>query len=151
MPLLNYTTTISADKTVAEIQKKLASHGATAILCEYDNGRVKALSFRVETPHGILPFRLPVDYGAVLQVLNRDSKVPRYLQTEEQAVKVCWRILKDWVEAQLAIFETEMVTLEQVFLPYLIIDEGRTLYDRMVSTKFLLGAGASSQNEAKKT
>ena len=143
MPLLNYTTTISADKTVAEIQKNLASHGATAILCEYDNGSVKALSFKVETPHGILPFRLPVNYDAVLQVLTRDSKVPRSLRTKEQAVKVCWRILKDWVEAQVAIFETEMVPFEQVFLPYLLIDGDKTLYDRMISTKFLLGAGQS--------
>ena len=36
MPLLNYTTTIAAHKTIAEIQQMLAKAGANAILSEYD-------------------------------------------------------------------------------------------------------------------
>ncbi|WP_189339127.1 hypothetical protein [Williamsia muralis] len=39
---------------------------------------------------------------------------PKY-QTPEHALRVAWRITKDWVEAQLAIIETQMVTPAQVF------------------------------------
>jgi hypothetical protein len=33
---------------------------------------------------------------------------------------VSWRLINDWVEAQMTIVETTMVQLEQVFLPYVI-------------------------------
>ena len=60
MPLLNYTTRVSVDKTVGEIRKCLASHAAKAILCEYDDkGNVIALSFKVSTGQQDLAFRLP--------------------------------------------------------------------------------------------
>lgn len=53
MPLLNYTTTIAAHTTVAEIQQMLAKAGANAILSEYDDdGYIVALSF---TPTSWLP------------------------------------------------------------------------------------------------
>ena len=48
MPLLNYTTEVPAYKTVSEIQHLLATHGAKAILHEYDqNGFITALSLRL--------------------------------------------------------------------------------------------------------
>ena len=36
-----------------------------------------------------------------------------------------------------AILETEMVRMEQIFLPYVVTPNGRTLYDAMVDAKFL--------------
>jgi hypothetical protein len=48
MLLLNYTTKVSIEKTVGEIHKCLATHGANAILSEYDDkGKVIALSFNI--------------------------------------------------------------------------------------------------------
>jgi hypothetical protein len=62
MSLLNYTTRVSVDKTVGDIHKCLATHGATAILSEYDDqGHVIALSFKVSTGQQDLAFRLPSD------------------------------------------------------------------------------------------
>jgi hypothetical protein len=139
MPLLNYTTKVSVDKTVGEIQKCLASHDAKAILCEYDNqGHVIALSFKVSVGQHNLAFRLPADWRPVLKLLEHDRKVPRSFRTPEQALRVSWRIVKDWVEAQIAIVETNMVQLEQVFLPYVITPDGRTLYERVRESQFVL-------------
>jgi hypothetical protein len=46
MPLLDYTTRVSVDKTVGEIQKYLIPHAAKGILCQHDDkGDVIALSF----------------------------------------------------------------------------------------------------------
>src|SRR5882724_6195858 len=103
MPLLNYTTSIDAGKTVGEIQSKLAKAGAHQILHEYDGfGNVSALSFRITTKFGQMAFRLPANINAVELVLKRQFRRGKFV-TVEQATKVGWRILKDWTEAQLAL------------------------------------------------
>ena len=51
-------------------------------------------------------------------------------------MRVAWRILKDWVEAQLALIETGMVSVEQVFLPYCQSGNGETLFEAIRKKKF---------------
>ena|SRR3990167_10199143 len=137
--LLNYTTQVQAAKTVGEIHGILVAHGARSVLSNYDeDGQIEALSFEIGTPHGIARVRLPVDPKAVLGVMCRNgSKVPRRLQTKEQAVRVAWRIVKDWVEAQMAILETEQVKMEQIFLSYIELPTGQTLFQVFESLKML--------------
>lgn len=151
MALLNYTTQIEAVKTVGEIQGILAGHGAKSIKTDYSNdGQVEALSFLVLTPHGEVGIRLPIDPDAVLKVLtqqNRLRKVPKRYINRAQAVRVAWRIVKDWVQAQMAILETEMVKIEQIFLPYVITDSGKTLYEAMIDRHFQLGPGEGGKGE----
>lgn len=148
-PLLNYTTQIEAVKTVGEIQGILAGHGAKSVLVDYsDDGQVEALAFKVLTPQGDIGIRLPIDPDAVLKVLteqNRLGRVPRRYINRAQAVRVAWRIVKDWVQAQMAILETEMVRMEQIFLPYVMTQSGRTLYEAMVDRHFQLGPGKGDE------
>jgi hypothetical protein len=64
------------------------------------------------------------------------------MRTEDHARNVAWRVVKDWVEAQLAIIETRMVTTAQVFLPYAVTANGQTLYEYIGhNTQLLLGEG----------
>lgn len=140
-PIANYTTSVEALKTVSEIQGILVSHGAKQILINYDQeGIIESLSFIINTPHGLIPFRLPADARAVLKVLDRDGAPPRYCNYP-QAVRIAWRILKDWVRAQMALLETEMVKVEQIFLPYMVAKNDKTLYEAMVENKFYLEEG----------
>lgn len=140
-PLLNYTTSINPQKTVGEIMGILAGHGARAILMNYsDDGSIEALSFQIDTAQGRVGIRLPVDPDAVLKVMDRQGVARKYL-SREHALRVAWRIIKDWVKAQVAIVETEMVRMEQVFLPYMIVKEDQTLYEAMRDKHFLLGEG----------
>ena len=130
MAILNYTTSISTEKTAAEIQKKLSKAKVQAVLCEYnDDAVVSAISFRIMTKHGMIFFRLPVNIQGVFKKLKTDQKVPRKLRTKEQAAKVALRILKDWVEAQLAIVDAEMADMLEVFLPYAQGHDGQTMYE----------------------
>lgn len=142
MPILNYTTSINPEKTVAEIQMKLAKAGAQAVLCEYDeDGIMKAISFRINTSTGFLSFRLPSNIEGIYKKLLDNSRVPTRLKTHEQATRVAWRILKDWVEAQLAIIEAEMADIKEVFLPYVQNPDGKTLYESLSENQFKLLTG----------
>lgn len=130
MPILNYTTQVAASRTAAEVQRVLARGGALAVGTQYDGeGRPTAIGFEVATPHGPRSFVLPVNVDKVFAVLCRDRVTPKF-RTREQAERVAWRILKDWIEAQLAIVSTEMVALEQVMLPYMRTEDGSTVYER---------------------
>lgn len=139
MSLLNYTTQIDSFKTISEIQQVLAKCGASAVLTDYDqNGYIVALSFKIKLGEQDISFRLPTDWRPVLTVLEQDYKVPKRLKTQDQAMRVAWRITKDWVEAQAAFIETMMVTTAQVFLPYAVTSDGRSLYQYVAENNQLL-------------
>jgi len=70
--------------------------------------------------------------------MKLDKKVPRRLHTDEHALKVSWRIIKDWVEAQMAIVEANLADVAEVFLAYAITKHGTTLYKEMQSNDMLL-------------
>lgn len=135
MPLLNYTTKVDVYTTLGAIQGQLVKHGAKKIMQEYDDqGRIYALSFSVDTPSGQRGIKLPANVDAVHAVLTRQKvKCDR-----EQAERVAWRIVKDWVEAQMAILESEMVQLDEIFLPYMINNSGQTLFEVYRNNQLLL-------------
>lgn len=139
MALLNYTTEISASKSVGEIQTILMNAKAQSILTEFHSStqRLTSVSFKIASPFGVLAIRMPANVDAVFKCLCQEPKVPRSKKTWEQAERVAWRIQKDWLEAQLAIVKVKMAELQQVFLPY-IQDPmtGETIYERMAATKF---------------
>ncbi len=133
---VNYSTQIAATKTVGEMQSMLAAAGAQRIAVDYLNGAPAALSFALDTDHGVRLFSLPVNIDQMHQLLvNKDRRgelkagVKAVRSSREQAERVAWRIMKDWLGAQLALIESEMVELTEVMLPYLVIDpsSGKTL------------------------
>lgn len=142
MSIANYSTSVESIKSVGEIQGMLIAHGARSIQMNYAGDKtVESLSFVIDTPHGEVNIRLPVNPAAVLKIFERDELPPRYCN-HEQAVKVAWRILKDWVRAQMAILETEMVQMEQIFLPYMTMEDGQTLFEVFEQKGKLLTGGA---------
>lgn len=147
MGLLNYTTKIPADQSAAEVQTILGKHGARQVMIDYGlSGTPEALSFLVYRGETRLAFRVPCRPGEVLKVLERQHRAGQLRRnqgrpTPQQALRVSWRITKDWVEAQMAILDTEMVTMEEVFLPYLLDDAGQTLYQVLQGRSFLLPPG----------
>ena len=103
------------------------------------SGEIVGLKWRVRTPHGDLPFSLPVNAEAVDKVLERQyqaRQVPRSATGPDQARRVAWRNLFHYVQAQMALLDTEMVSLDQLFLPYLVTRHGKTLYDHMLMDGF---------------
>lgn len=135
MPLLNYTTKVDVFTTIGQIQGCLAKHGAKKIMQDYnDDGRIAALMFAIDTPMGLRGVRLPANTEAVLSVLHKQKvKADR-----DQAERVAWRIVKDWVEAQMAILESEMVQLDEIFLPYMVNGNGQTLFEAYRQNQLML-------------
>lgn len=143
MPLLNYRTTVPVSRTIGEIHQILVKAGAKQIASEYgDDGTPVGVAFATLTPMGLRSFRLPVEASKVLAVLRRDSRVASTAKTPAHADRVAWRIIKDWLEAQLALLETEMVALDQVMLPYMVNEVGRSIYDLYCEQQLALGPGA---------
>lgn len=147
MALLNYTTKVPADRSIAEISAMLAKAGAKKIMHDYDdNGYITALSFALELDGQLVGYRLPTDWRPiktiVAEIRRGNTRLSKDVLTDQHAINVAWRITKDWVEAQLAILETKMVTTPQLFLPYAVTNNGETLYERVAQNpQMLLGGG----------
>jgi len=130
MPILNYTTTVGVNKSVADIQK-LLSRRVAALATHYDeDGNAVGLDLTIRTPHGPRSFSLPVNVEGAHAALRADPDAnrPSY-KTLEHAHRVAWRIAYDWLKVQVALIDAQMATMDQVMLPYLITPGGATLYD----------------------
>lgn len=129
MPIANYTTDVNPSKTAGDITAMLAKAGATRIMTEYGtDGRVTGMSFEIDTKIGPQGFTLPVHPQRVQAVLKRQRVTPKY-QTIEHAEKVAWRIAHEWLRAQLAIIESEMLSLDEVMFPWMLGPGGETVHD----------------------
>lgn len=139
MPLLNYTTKVPVDRTVQEIATKLVRAGAKAVMQEYDDdGNITSLCFRLDHRGQPIMFRMPGRIERIYVVLQDDPKVEGRYCTMDQAARTGWRIIKDWIEAQLALVESDLVDMVEVFLPYAQKASGETLYEALDSNNYAL-------------
>jgi len=139
MPIKNYTTEVPANRSIGEIQTALAKNGASAIAFEYEqgNGRIQALNFKLSFKGSDVTFSLPVDWRRFQAVLEKQS-VSGW-RNEDYVYRVAWRNMRDWVLAQLVFYETRMVDIPQIFLPYALTRDGKTVYEHVQQQQFLLG------------
>ncbi len=126
----------------------LGQAGAAAVAVIYTDRLPSGLSFRLDTASGPRDFALPVNIDGVHHLLCtadyptsvKTKDLARYV-SREHAVRVGWRVVKDWLEAQLAFVAAEMVSLDEVMLPYLQIGGGQTLYRALQSNQLSITAG----------
>ena len=121
----NYTTRRKEIESVAEIEKILAINGASDIYKEYQSSHCVAVSFAISTDQGKLAFRLPMNVQGLHQHIKNLKEqgelrhISKHKATDiNHTRKVGWAIILDWVQAQMPLINAEMVTIEQVFLPY---------------------------------
>jgi hypothetical protein len=112
------------------MQAALGKAGAAQVALDYANGGPSGLGFTLPTPYGPRSFALPVNVDAVHRLLAQQAgKNSRVKADRAQSERVAWRIVRDWLFAQLALIEAEQASLDQVMLPYLRVDDSHTLYD----------------------
>lgn len=140
MPLKNYTTEVPADKSIHEIQVALVRVGATGVAYEFEpGGLVSGLSFRLRIAEQEVSFALPVNWRSHQAVLLKQHV--RQARDNKVAYRVAWRNIRDWVLSQVTLYETSMVELPQVFLPFAMGRNGLTLYEAVKTNQFLLTNG----------
>lgn len=156
----NFSTTIAVEKTIAEIEKMLSKYGATKVMKEYDvDGNPIILVFGIMTDHGELAVRLPINIEKILDVFKlqvSSGKLQRKFWgtdwAREQAARVSWRIIKDWLDAQLTLLHIEMVKVEEIFLPYIYSDKLQmTVYEMIEQNKFNFDLLEPPKEQEKKT
>ena len=148
MAILNYTTTVDAFKTVSEIEYILVKHKAKSVMKQYEGERITGLSFLIDNGRTMIPVRLPVKTEECLKVLKKEkanSQRSNIKATPEQAERVAWRILKDWIEAQMALLDIEMVRFEEIFLPYIELPNNQTLFQALEQKEFMLELAAEQK------
>jgi hypothetical protein len=137
-------TTVSSERSVQEIIREITSRHATQIRQDYDgNGVLTGLHFLIPLANGEqLPVSLPARMDAMKKVLYRDlgpRQKARYSEEDmaEDAARIAWRQLAAWVKAQMALVDLEMVRPEEVFLPYVQVRPGVTMYQAIAEKGFL--------------
>lgn len=146
MAILNYTTTVAVAKTIGEIIEVLARHGARRIEVDYAAGVPTALAFHIVTPLGDFRYRLPARIDRVGQALARQAKrgdIPAKYGAPEHAARVGWRIVKDWIEAQVAMIDADAMTIDEAMLPFHLVEEHTTVYDAFVRQRTALPPAGS--------
>jgi hypothetical protein len=73
---------------------------------EQGTGRIEELQFLLRLRNQDVSFSLPINWKRFQRVLEKQRNRWR---NEEQVYGVAWRNICDWVMAQLALYETEIV------------------------------------------
>ena len=127
-------TQIDYHKTIGELSSILSKHGATQISIDYQDGLPIGLDFAIKIEGQIFLFQLPCNWPGVLDKLKL-STLPKSKQTRDQAIRVGWRIIKDWVVAQLALIDSGAASTLQAFLPCVKLNDGQTFFEKVSSGK----------------
>ena len=138
----NYTSTVPASRSVANIERRLVAFGATNIIKSYDQAKtLSEICFVVHVQGKDIPFKLPAKVDAVYKILMRKVRRQRPGTEErlrEQAERSAWKILNDSVDIDLSMIEIGNAEFMEKFMAYAVInmDTRETLYDRMKDTGF---------------
>lgn len=133
-PLYMESTEIPAERTAVEIQAVLVKAGARQIMTEYGGGgRIVGLKWTMATPMGDRMFDMPARVDPIYQLLWKRAQAGNPWNLDKaklraKAERVAWRQLLRWVQAQVAMIETGMVQAGEVFFPYMVAIEGKTVY-----------------------
>lgn len=127
------TTSVPVIKTVSQIAECLMRSGARSITQQCNaKGQIAGVSFALAAAGAVVPYELPARVDPIYRLLIRKRKgyVSDVIKAAvmEQAERVAWRQVLRWVEAQMAMIQTGMVDPAEVFLPYVINANGKTLY-----------------------
>lgn len=141
--------TSSSKNTFDKIQYLLSTHGATKIMYDYaadGSGRLEAITFALTVNQQSVGFRMLAMTDNVYKIMfggqdryGREKEVTTAKQ--DQAYRTAWANIRDWIDAQMALIDTQQVKLEQVFLPFAVMKDGKTLFEQVEKKGFLLDSG----------
>jgi len=137
-------TTVAPSKSVQEIIEEITMRGATQVRQDWGPGKVLlGLYFSIDVNGVQLPVELPARIAPMKALIKREMG-PRQRQNEEKinemATRIVWRQLAAWVKAQMGLVDLEMVKPEEVFLPYIQVAPGKTVFSVIQEAGFKMKA-----------
>jgi len=131
MALKNYKS--RGQNTFDKIQKILSSHGANKIMFDYKrDGTLEAITFGLDIDGMQMGFRMPALVENVVEIIyggkdryGRSKKITN--AQKQQAYFTAWANIRDWIDAQMALVETKQAKVQDVFLSFAVMKDGRTL------------------------
>jgi hypothetical protein len=125
----NYTTTVAPEKTAAECVLALGHYGAAQVTLFFNPARLPVgITFTLDAGQGLRGYKLGVDFDRTLSALMKAS-LPRANTSRAQAQRTAWKTLQAWLETQLTLIETGLMSAEQVLLPYEVNTEGSSRWE----------------------
>lgn len=124
-------TSVSSDRSRAEIEKTLARYGANQFMYGWADGEA-VLAFRAQSRN--VQFRLPMpDRNAREFTHTPERKYARSAaqadEAYEQAVRQRWRALALVIKAKLEAVEAGITVFEDEFLAHILLADGSTVGD----------------------
>lgn len=137
----NYTTQLSDAQIFEAIGKTLSSHKARRVTFDYDDaGRAVAIEFIVEVGKESCAFRLPARFQKAEPLVAQARKAARLAASgpalSDALYRVVWAVIRDWLDAQMALIDIGPSSIEEVFLPYLV-EGNKTLFERFAEQRAL--------------
>lgn len=132
MPTYASQTTVSSEKSRAEIERTLARYGASSFMYGWDQNHA-LIAFEMNGRR--LKFVLPMpDRDDFMRTPSkRQLRSPAAAKKAyEQAVRQRWRALALVIKAKLEAVEAEISEFEEEFLAHIVLPDGRTVGDFMV-------------------
>jgi hypothetical protein len=110
-------TTVSVDKTRAEIERTLRRYGASTFAYAMEAGRAVVM---FEANARRIRFDLPLPP-------LKDSMTAASLKTDEQIHRQRWRALLLAIKSKLEAVECKIETFEEAFLAHVVLPDGSTV------------------------
>lgn len=115
------TTSVTSDKSLAEIEKTLRRYGATSFAYGW-NGVSATVVFEMEDRR--IRFSLPLPDASERRFTHTPSGRPRVAnavkEAYDQSVRQAWRALNLVIKAKLEAVAANIATIEQEFLAYIV-------------------------------
>lgn len=136
MNLRNYTSEVPAERTIGNIESRLAAAGASGISKLYGiNKRVTSIVFHIDLGNRQISIRVPANVGACFETMWKEYSLKhrRYQEGAKarlmaQAERTAWRIVEDWIDVQISMIHMKQAEFLEVFLPY-VWDGKQTLFE----------------------
>jgi len=128
-----------------KIQRLLSENGAQKVMMDYrGDGTLESITFAMMINGKLAGFRLPAMVDNVAEIMfggeDRWGRKKDINQSHrDKAYITAWANIRDWLDAQMALVQTRQAEVVQIFLPYMVMKDDRTLYEQVISDpKFLL-------------
>lgn len=119
-------TDVPVERSNSEIKRTLEKYGAMEFMFGQTSDKaIVAFKFKERAIRFVVPFparKTPTKYGGFDEISQ---------QKWDQLIRQRFRCLLLVIKAKLELVESGIVTVEQEFMPYLIMANGATMYDNM--------------------